>query len=177
MKREFRIQERSACPICLCETLLHLHTLFDDRFGLPDLFDVMECQNPYCGLAFLKQEIVPEELPAMYSKYYHHYDKKNRHSSFTEQCIFQIKILRDFVFNVKNFYRQLTFGQKVLDVGCGYGPSLSFIKKRKLDWIGLEIDPVKSENNRMRGLNCFSRTLESYVLKKHLNSMLSLLIR
>jgi len=46
-------------------------------------------------------------------------------------------------------------GNRVLDIGCGWGPILNQIKKRGGKDIGFTLSPAQARSNRSRGLNCY----------------------
>ena len=161
MTREFAVTERTFCPVCNLRQIKNILTHFDDRYGQPDLYDVLQCQSPNCQLAFVRQRISDEELGVLYSKYYHHHEVKPLPKHLDNAMNF-MKQLRDLIFNTDNLYNRLGSKQKVLDIGCGYGPSASFPLRKNIDWTGLEIDPNKAALASKNGLNCKPMKLEDF---------------
>ena len=161
MNLKFRIVERTCCPVCNSNEIEKVLTHYDDRYGHPDFYDIFECRNSICQLAFLKQHIIDEDLYALYSNYYHHY-KLRLLPKKLDYCKQFLKLIRDFIYNTDNLYSRLEYGQRVLDVGCGYGPSVSFLERKFIKWVGLEIDPKKVRINQNKGLDCKFGDLEDY---------------
>lgn len=159
---EFRTIERTSCPICRSSRSEPVLSHYDDRYGQPDLFDVVVCREPSCGLAFLKQRVSDEDLSSLYSKYYHHYSKPKSLSQAVDQFRNVLKSIRDCLFNSDSLCTRMKRGQRVLDVGCGYGPSKALLQNRHIEWIGLEVDPVKVSLNKSRGLRCEQLSLQEF---------------
>lgn len=162
MGREFSIAERKICPVCGFQDLKRIMEHFDDRYGHPDLYEVVECQNNICGLAFLKQHIQDEDLPLLYAKYYHHKSRRIDQYRILINIKQSLRRLRNLIYNIYDFYNRLENGQSVLDVGCGYGPNASFLKRKSIDWVGLEVDPMKVEHIRRKGLQCYHSKVEEF---------------
>lgn len=165
MAREFRVEELSTCPLCGSRDLKYIMTGFDDRFGQPDEFDVMECQ--VCGLGFLKQLICPEELAGLYEKYYWQdnpgqlaqrlLDSQNRRESFSLSRLAR-KVL-DYPSRM-DLGSLIPPGRDVLEVGCGPALWAEHYIRYGLRWTGLEIDHRMCEQIRQRGLSCIHGTIE-----------------
>lgn len=165
MAREFKVEELSACPLCGSRDLKYIITGFDDRFGQPDEFDVVECQ--VCGLGFLKQLICPEELAELYEKYYWRGD-----SGRSPQQLIDLQSRRESLFFGRLARRVLDYpsrmdlgslilpGKEVLEVGCGPALRAEHYISRGLRWTGLELDRRMCEQVRARGLTCIHGTIE-----------------
>lgn len=167
MHREFNFVERKCCPVCGSTENKNVLTHYDDRYGQPDLYDVLECQNQLCQLSFLKQPVADKDLSDLYSKYYHHRNVIKNLPKVLDCCKQGLKRVRDFIYNNDNLYSRIQHTKRVLDVGCGYGPSVFFLKKKSIDWVGLEIDPIKALINRQKGLKCHSLDLEEFAKKSN----------
>ncbi len=167
MNREFEVEELSNCPICGSDNLKYIMTGYDDRFGQPDEFDVVECQ--VCGLGFLKQLICAEELPKLYDKYYWREDSSQSSQQLAKiknrAILYSIKILRqilDYPSRI-NIGRLISPGKSVLEIGCGPASQAEDYINRGLRWTGLEIDYRMCEKIRARGLTCIHGTIEDIV--------------
>src|SRR4051812_16711810 len=58
----------SSCPACGGGTHPRFLGLYDDRYGYPDLFDLLECEK--CGHLHIPARFAPEELGKLYTSYY-----------------------------------------------------------------------------------------------------------
>lgn len=162
MNREYTLEERTVCPVCQSQDMKFIFEGYDDRYGQPDTYGVYECGNSNCQLGFLKQHVKDNELSNLYSKYYHHKKNKEFKGQFIDNCEQHIKNFRNYIYNTENFYSKLKHGQTVLDIGCGYGPSAGFLKKKSIRWFGLEVDPLKVEFNKKKGLICDLKSVEEF---------------
>lgn len=162
--REFSVIDLTECPLCTSNDLNQIYTGWDDRYGQPDLFDVVECRN--CSLVFLKQVVKPDEIGKLYEKYYPHANDrgvitKNRrlyellHKMGLNSIIY-------FLFRSANIALYANKGESVLDVGCGAGYNAELIHRKKGQWTGIEVDSLLSEYCNKAGLKCFNGTIEDF---------------
>ncbi len=123
------------CPICKSENNSIIYQLYDDRYGYPGLFSLYKCHN--CGHKFLDHKFSSSELGNLYSNYYPSTNMKvEEYSPLEYEHSFQSwlngKKASAFTYVPKNV--------KVLDIGCGFGQSLGYHKKRGCDVYGVEAD-------------------------------------
>ena len=167
MKREFLTYDRIKCPACGSKELFPIYKLYDDRYGHPDLYDILECNNPLCNLAFVKQMIADDSISCLYKKYYHHKTYLNISQRSSPFIRWALKTARDAFYFNNNLYRRIKQGMRVLDVGCGYGPEFFIISKKIIDWVGLEVDPIKASIVRGKGLRCEEVIVEKFAKKSN----------
>ena len=165
MEREFKVEELSNCPLCDSRDLKYIITGFDDRYGQPDDFDVLECQN--CGLGFLKQLICKEDIGKLYDKYYW-----QDNSGQLARQLLDLQDRREYFSLSKLARKVLDYpsrmdlgslvvpGKNVLEIGCGPALGAENYIACGLHWTGLEIDHRMCELIRARGLPCIHGTIE-----------------
>jgi 2-polyprenyl-3-methyl-5-hydroxy-6-metoxy-1,4-benzoquinol methylase len=162
---EFAVEVLTECPLCGGHELVHVITNYDDRHGQPDEFEAVECRS--CGLAFLRQMIVPAQLAALYAKYY-----SNLRSPDAIQAN-EARVLRKGPLAPGRPLRRLLFfpsdmdlvlrvrpGERVLEVGCGRAIGAQRFADRGAQWTGLEIDRTHCEWVRQRGWECYHGIVE-----------------
>ena len=169
---EFKVFTRDFCPVCEAQTTEMLFSTYDDRYGQPDLFNILECQQ--CGSCYLYEAILPEQISKLYEKYY----------GYTASGPSSTKSLISFLSRVLAYARRTKLGQwydnwygfwtkqrpliwsvqpneRVLDVGCGYGHLARFVSDRGAHWVGIEPDFNACQAVRQRGLECLYGTIET----------------
>lgn len=178
---EFDVVERHKCPTCSSKQSIVLFSTYDDRYGQPDMFTVLECKK--CGTCYIREAIVPEQLGSLYKKYYGHNPVSDSHiqtpkaahrvSSLSKiigliQRRLWIRTIYEVWFRAWTAERVLDWAihrnECVLDVGCGNGHLAEPVMRRGARWTGLEIDPVRCQTMRDRGLGCLCGTLETVKL-------------
>lgn len=135
--------------------------LEDLMFGVPGKWDFLQC--PDCGLAWLKNQPIVEDIPRLYENYYTHADVE-------PDGIFKrvVKVgipVHDFGYSPNISYPRLAAfiaskvgplkevaahsvmwqraqqGGKILDLGCGAGAILSHLQEMGWQVFGTEPDP------------------------------------
>ena len=129
------------CPVCNTSEASILRHAFDDRYGHPDVFSLVSCNN--CGHIMTFPRIPEEKLASLYSNYYPR-DKVDiqdlRRQTSDSQPPFSR--LRRWWFGTDNqgqYFAQS--GQVLLDIGCGSGLSLLEAKALGAEVRGIEADP------------------------------------
>jgi len=145
------------CPVCDSVKIHHYITTMDRHYGHIDrLFDVYLCVD--CSLLFLNPMIRDEELFSMYDEetYYSYQPLDFRQRSWLKELI------------VKNLIGSSApeeppidnpQGKKFLDIGCGSGYKLYFMKQLGWDVHGVEISAVAAGIGNNYGLNIAQGTL------------------
>jgi len=159
---------RERCPACDGAQHHWLRRLADDRYGMPDEFDVMACES--CGARFLSPYITGDSMADLYGEYYatqHAPPASVRGKGFKQSLRFAIRHswLWHFVTAGQDVSAYVSRGEDVLDVGCGFGTNAVSIQHRGANWHGLDVDPKVVEFLHHNGLECDQGLLEAYAAR------------
>jgi len=147
------------CKIC-SKLVVKKNTLHDDRYGYPESFDLLECTN--CGFAFLNVNFSKDQLKDLYSNYY---PRKNLGKED-----FIIPQSEDSILGkVKSWINgdlgrgmfNVPIKTTVLDVGCGFGESVAYHKKRGCNSFGIDAD-----SNCLKPAEWFDLNIKNDTYKK-----------
>jgi SAM-dependent methyltransferase len=122
------------CPICGASTSIR-GVRHDDRYGYPGGFALRACAG--CGHAFLEAAFKPEELRALYTRYYPRatFDLA-RFQPYRERSGFGAWLDGEKASPFRWVPREV----RVLDIGCGFGESLAYHEARGCEVYGVEAD-------------------------------------
>ena len=123
------------CPICSAMAVGLWSDLYDDRYGYPGQFALMQCKS--CGHAFLNCDFTPGQLTELYTNYYPRktFDIAQYKPSAEERGFGAWLNGLD-----SSAFRWVPQNVRVLDVGCGFGESLGYHAARGCDVYGVEAD-------------------------------------
>jgi len=129
------------CPVCGCARALVDKEVYDDRYGHPDLFELVRCSD--CGHLMTRPSLSESDLAHLYGTYY------PRKNITTEQVTAQAAKVRRAFSGIRRWLMgadnqgqySARPGEKMLDVGCGSGLSLLEAKAMGVDAWGIEADP------------------------------------
>lgn len=136
------------CPICNGNAIKTILSL-EDYFLTNEIFYICECQ--FCSFKITNPRPSEKEL----SKYYES-DEYRSHSYNSKGSIDQVyKLVRRYtLYNKANFIKEFISKGKLLDIGCGTGEFLNYMKKKKFEVTGIE------PNNKAR-----FKAIEKYTLE------------
>lgn len=130
-----------ACAACGGSALQPGREVFDDRYGDPDLFHLVECRT--CGHMMTAPPLSEADLPALYSTYYPR--REQSAAAIKAQAARFNRSLGGLKRWLMGTYNQGQYraepGDLVLDVGCGSGLSLLEAKALGAQAFGIETDP------------------------------------
>jgi 2-polyprenyl-3-methyl-5-hydroxy-6-metoxy-1,4-benzoquinol methylase len=139
---------KAPCPICRSETELVFQGLYDDRYGYPDLFDLLRCKS--CGHRHVPAQFTPEQLGQLYTRYYPRGDfdiesfRAEREEHGFEAWLTGAQA---------SAFRHVPRNVRVLDIGCGIGTTLAYHKNRGCEAFGIEADGNVQAIAKRHGLN------------------------
>jgi len=109
--------------------------LYDDRYGYPGVFSLLECAA--CGHRRLNVAFSTEQLKDMYTRYYPRsmYDPE-KHKPHREKSRLRNCVNAEYCYA----YRWVPRNVRVLDIGCGYAETLGYHRSRGCDAYGVEVD-------------------------------------
>jgi SAM-dependent methyltransferase len=123
------------CPVCHSTALRKISRVWDDRYGYPGTFQILECAQ--CGHAFLEGAFSGAELGNLYSNYY-------PRSTFDLDAFRPYRETGGFKAwlggDKSAPFRWVPRNVRVLDIGCGFGESLGYYQSRGCDAYGVEAD-------------------------------------
>lgn len=133
------------CPICASKNISFIYNLFDRLYGVDGDFNIYKCKN--CKITFLNPQLNKEEVEKYYPKDYVSFKSSKDSRSFLIKSLYDTyflkkgnKLLKIFFFPVKHLLRSLPKKEnaKFLDVGCGKGIFLNYVKNNKMMPYGID---------------------------------------
>lgn len=133
--------QSQVCPVCNGHDASNLRDVFDDRYGHPDSFRLINCQT--CGHLMTSPLPNEDDLAQLYGNYYPR--KKLSVNDIVTQAtkvrLPFIKIRRWLMGDDNQGQYSAHSGEKMLDIGCGSGLSLLEAKNLGVDAWGIDADP------------------------------------
>lgn len=124
-----------SCPICSYSVTPVFLKLYDDRYGYPGTFQLLNCAN--CDHKFLEGEFSPALLSNLYSNYYPR-SEMDLDSFKPHQEAHGFKA---WLTGAKSgAFSWVPRNVRVLDIGCGFGESLGYHGARGCEVYGVEAD-------------------------------------
>jgi len=144
------------CPICLSSAVVTaLPKMVDDRFGCPDVVDIIRCQR--CHHHFVDPLRPDTELGALYEAYYGRTapSKTHRYSRLRATLLRETLPGQDFLGTAA--------GRSLLDVGCGSGEFLTQARELGFEATGIDVDPNAVDAVRALGFvaHCGAASLDA----------------
>ena len=135
------------CALCGGAFGPFLEKLYDDRYGYPGRFDLLECRD--CGHRQLDARFSDAELGPLYSKHYPRRAVPADFVPYQERSGWQAWLAGDEGFA----FRWVPPRVRVLDIGSGAGRALAYHKERGCDAWGVEADEDARVIADLHGLN------------------------
>ena len=153
------------CPICDNFIFKKLINLYDDRYGEPNFYSIIECTQcrHYCTFPRINNN----QLSALYGNFY---PRKNINlESIVKEAKKETSKFSGFFRWLKGTNNQGQFYAKkddlFLDIGCGSGASLIEAEYLGANAFGLEADPNVEKIRKALNLNIFQGNLDESPLK------------
>lgn len=179
-----------SCYLCGSQGQPLYQGLEDRLLDTPGDWSFKKCEKPDCGLVWLDPMPVPEEIGKAYKNYYTHREIRDVPGTWRQRAYQWVKegyfarkygyhsesvsIWKKFLGCLLYFHpgrrENLDFSVMylpvqpnglLLDVGCGSGQKLKFMKD--MGWLaeGVDFDPVAVDRAKAKGLHVRSGTLEA----------------
>lgn len=134
------MEQLTSCLICGSQKISHNLTC-KDHFLTSEIFSIQQCDN--CGFVFTNPRPEASELGNYYksAEYISHSNAKKGAFNSIYQIIRQYTLSRKF-----KLIKQLSAGEKILDIGCATGEFLNYMKIHGWQTTGIEPDPSVREN-------------------------------
>jgi SAM-dependent methyltransferase len=156
--------ETGVCLLCGRECRTVVTGLFDDRFGAPGTFDVIQC--PECGLWRTWPMLMVWQFKDLYEQFYDRGVSAESFYASWRDRFFSSDLYRlwlkwdgDIAFHLRRGIGRL------LDVGCSDGRGLSHYARNGFQVEGLEINELAAEQARQRGWVVHSGAVADFVPK------------
>ena len=129
------------CPVCGGHKISLWREVFDDRYGHPDLFKLVRCND--CSHIITTPMLSENDLADLYGTYY---PRKNITVEQVTKQAAKVNLafskLRRWLMGQDNQGQyKARSGEKMLDIGCGSGLSLLEAKELGVEAWGIESDP------------------------------------
>lgn len=178
------------CFLCGAEGDILYRGLKDQLFGAPGQWDMRRCPDRDCGVLWLDPMPLPEDIGRAYQVYYTHTETKRRRSPYLQKVfdlvrsgylawqygypsnknkmvegllgqLIRLHPTRRASLDFDVMYLPYKPGGRLLEIGCGSGKLLEFLKS--LGWAvqGVDFDPNAVSNARNKGLEVLLGTLQS----------------
>lgn len=135
MNMQLARTETQPCPICGESARLRWPDFFDDRYGYPDAFPILECTG--CGHMHTPAKFTVDELTRLYTQYYPR-GTLALDAFAPEQEKTGFGAWRDGL--RASAFRWVPRNVRVLDIGCGLGTTLAYHRARGCEAVGIEAD-------------------------------------
>lgn len=131
----------TTCIACGSSTVVFIDRIWDDRYGCPGVFSVLQCES--CGQMVTTPRLTETDLPNLYSLYYPRrnidFDALERESKLVEKKLARFNRWLSGTDNQGHYLAKP--GQRVLDIGSGSCLSLLELRRLGVEPFGVEADP------------------------------------
>jgi 2-polyprenyl-3-methyl-5-hydroxy-6-metoxy-1,4-benzoquinol methylase len=123
------------CPICFSQNSNVVYELYDDRYGFKANFNLLKCEQ--CRHQYLDKAPDSQELGDLYTDYYprHSFDPKT-FKPYKDRN----KFYNWLAGGRANACQSVPVGKRVLDIGCGFGETLSYLEAKGCEAYGIDAD-------------------------------------
>lgn len=182
-------ENHQSCPLCGIPGEFIYQGLNDRLFGAPGLWNLRKCKGADCGVIWIDPRPTSDDLEKAYVNYYTHCDSESRKSGYWG-CLYHWllqgylanrfgydsektgefqKWLSSLIRFHPGFREDLDFKVmflpaatrgRLLEVGCGSGNLIAFMRQKGWAAVGVDTDPVAVQKAISRGLPVLCGTLE-----------------
>lgn len=158
---DMRPAQNYLCGMCGQTCRVLMNELFDDRFGAPGVYTIVQCTH--CGLEQTRPRLPEEELKDLYERFYNTGVKprsayRSLREGFLASGLYRLWLKWD---GDMSFHGRRGAG-RLLDVGCNEGRGLSLYAENGFQAEGLEINEVAAALARERGFRVYTATLAQF---------------
>jgi len=159
------------CNLCREDDTKFMFQARDRNIKEKKLFNLVKCKR--CGLVYLNPRPDKEEIKKYYPPWYH-YRVHTKVVNFEKTKIWETPWREVMQKKVEPILRYKKEGS-ILDVGCGDGSLLKYMKELSWQTYGVELNQAASQHARdVLGLNVFSGRLEEADYPKDFFDIISL---
>ncbi len=140
------------CNLCGSRKYTYLFSERDRDFKIGGFFEIARCKS--CGLIFTNPRPSIKDIRYFYpNNYGPHIGMPITNSNFIKKIIFRLWEDYKGLFSV-DLVKNLVKG-KILDIGCGSGAYLNYLRKKGWQVAGLDVSPLAVKQTRRLGIECF----------------------
>ncbi|TQD23858.1 class I SAM-dependent methyltransferase [Methanolobus vulcani] len=127
--------KREICQICSNDIEPYCDYIYDDRYGYPKNYSLLKCKS--CGHVVVAPKMTHNEIATLYTEYY---PRNEMPAEMNTKSIFASKY-KIYLEGKKTLcHYSIPSKSCCLDIGCGFGESLLYLKHKKCDVYGVEAD-------------------------------------
>lgn len=156
-----RTRPKPTCLLCGSTGDILYRDLTDRLFAAPGVWQLKQCSQPDCGLAWLDPAPVEEDLGLAYQSYYTHPEPtgmvaklKYLLMSRGYRMAIAVPAILMGAYKERNLFMRMFLDElppgRVLDVGCGDGRFLAEMVRRGWQGTGIDFDPAAVEAGRKK---------------------------
>jgi 2-polyprenyl-3-methyl-5-hydroxy-6-metoxy-1,4-benzoquinol methylase len=123
------------CKICSAKMECDYKDIYDDRYGYPKTYSLLKCES--CGHATVSPELTSNEISTLYTEYY---PRKEMPIEMDTKAIIASKSKIFLEGRGTACHYIVPPGSCCLDIGCGFGESLFYLKHIQCEAYGVEAD-------------------------------------
>lgn len=147
------------CPVCGSSEHSFLMEKYDDRYGYPGVFHFFLCEK--CNTGFLGETIDAKEIADLYEKYYIFPEHPINSKRSWKQVLSEYPLVKWIMGEIPILSR-VQEGSSVLEIGPGTmdDAKVAEIRRKRLRWTGLEVNPKYAERIRDTGFPVYAGSIE-----------------
>ena len=124
-----------SCQICSNTLNPFYECVYDDRYGYPKTYSIMKCES--CGHAIVAPELTSNEISTLYTEYY---PRNEMPPEMNTKAIIASKTKIFLEGKGTACHYSVPPKSRCLDIGCGFGESLFYLKHNQCEAYGVEAD-------------------------------------
>ncbi|MFH1591766.1 MAG: class I SAM-dependent methyltransferase, partial [Candidatus Woesearchaeota archaeon] len=139
------------CNLCNSKDYRQLFSAGDSNLTKQGMFSVVRCRD--CGLVYMNPRLTKESMAQFYPATYYKLEKSE--SSYLSSILKDKCNIKEMIRSCHKIERLKEKG-KILDVGCGRGDFLNYMRARGWETYGVESTEIAARHCReVQGLNVF----------------------
>lgn len=123
------------CSVCSGNSKLFYDGVYDDRYGYPKTYSLLKCES--CGHVTVLPELTSNEISTLYTEYY---PRKEMPTKINTKAIITSKTKFFLEGKGTACHYNVPPHTRCLDIGCGFGESLLYLKHNHCEVYGVEVD-------------------------------------
>ena len=125
----------NTCNICNKRTKPHHKNLYDDRYGYLQIYSLLKCGS--CGHTTVSPELTSNEISTLYTEYY---PRNEMPAEINTKAIIASKTKIFLEGKGTACHYNVPPKSRCLDIDCGFGKSLFYLKHNQCEAYGVEAD-------------------------------------
>ena len=125
----------NTCRICSKTIKPFYKNIYDDRYGYPQTYSLLKCES--CGHVTVSPKLTSDEISTLYTEYY---PRNEMPAEMNTKAIMASKIKIFLGGKGTACHYSVPPKSRCLDIGCGFGESLFYLKHNQCEAYGIEAD-------------------------------------